>query len=106
MILFILMSLLVKKVNLKINFLNFSFKQKQKKQIKLGYQKPMAQKQLVVQKREKRASKPGKQKTVEQLLGELYADKLYLENLLEDDRKLYSNKDRSLNNSKLLSFNY
>ena len=48
----------------------------------------MAHKQQMQPKREKRVAKPGKQKTVEQLLGELYADKVYLENLLEDDRKL------------------
>jgi hypothetical protein len=49
----------------------------------------VTQKQVVVQKREKRQVKPGSQKTIKQLLGELYADKVYLENLLEDDRKLY-----------------
>lgn len=53
----------------------------------IGYHKPFAQKQQVVQKREKRPLKPGKQKTIKQLLGELYADKVYLENLLQDDRK-------------------
>lgn len=42
-------------------------------------------KQPSVQKREKRTSKPGTQKTVKQLLGELYADKVYLEKLLNDD---------------------
>jgi hypothetical protein len=54
------------------------------------------QKQQVVLKREKRLTKPGTQKTVKQLLGELYADKVYLEKLLDDDRKLYSNKDNKL----------
>lgn len=49
--------------------------------------KPSTQKVVVVQKREKRANKPGNQKTIKQLLGELYADKVYLEHLLEDDRK-------------------
>lgn len=57
----------------------------------IGYQKPFAQKQPVVQKREKRPQKPGKQKTIKQLLGELYADKVYLENLLQDDRKFFFN---------------
>ncbi len=47
-------------------------------------------------KREKRPIKPGTQKTVKQLLGELYADKVYLEKLLDDDRKIYSNKDKLL----------
>ena len=47
--------------------------------------KPLIQKQLVQQKREKRVDKTGSQKTVQQLLGELYADKIYLEKLLEDD---------------------
>ena len=47
----------------------------------------MAQKQQVP-KREKRVQKTGSQKTVKQLLGELYADKVYLENLLNDDSKL------------------
>lgn len=42
-------------------------------------------KQQVVPKREKRTVKPGTQKTVKQLLGELYADKVYLEKLLSDD---------------------
>ena len=41
-----------------------------------------------MQKREKRSNKPGTQKTVKQLLGELYADKVYLEKLLNDDSKL------------------
>jgi len=45
-------------------------------------------KQPTAQKREKRAAKPGTQKTVKQLLGELYADKVYLEKLLNDDSKL------------------
>ncbi|CAF0989858.1 unnamed protein product [Brachionus calyciflorus] len=54
-------------------------------EMNIGYQKPYAQKQQAVQKREKRALKPGSQKTIKQLLGELYADKVYLENLLNDD---------------------
>lgn len=80
------------------------FFKKQKKKITGGYQKPFAQKQPVQQKREKRQTKPGSQKTVKQLLGELYADKVYLEKLLEDDRKIYSNKDSLLinTNSKFL----
>ena len=61
--------------------------QKKKGQQKGGYQKPTAQKQQVSLKREKRVSKTGSQKTVKQLLGELYADKVYLEKLLEDDSK-------------------
>jgi DNA-binding ferritin-like protein (Dps family) len=44
--------------------------------------------------------KPGSQKTVKQLLGELYADKVYLEKLLEDDRKIYNEKQKNkINNS-------
>jgi len=58
--------------------------EKQKKQRLGGYQKPMTQKQQQP-KREKRVQKTGSQKTVKQLLGELYADKVYLENLLNDD---------------------
>ena len=42
------------------------------------------------QKREKRTEKTGSQKTVQQLLGELYADKVYLEKLLEDDSMTFS----------------
>ena len=61
--------------------------QKQKKQRLGGYQKPMTQKQQQP-KREKRVQKTGSQKTVKQLLGELYADKVYLENLLNDDSNL------------------
>ena len=45
-------------------------------------------KQTTAQKREKRSTKPDTQKTVKQLLGELYADKVYLEKLLNDDSKL------------------
>ncbi len=59
------------------------------------------QKQPVVQKREKRdPNKTGSQKTVRQLLGELYADKVYLEKLLEDDQKRnFSNNGNQNNNS-------
>lgn len=46
---------------------------------------PKYGKQPSVVKREKRSQKPGTQKTVKQLLGELYADKVYLEKLLNDD---------------------
>jgi hypothetical protein len=45
----------------------------------------VAPKQQIIQKREKRQPKPDSQKTVKQLLGELYVDKVYLEKLLEDD---------------------
>ncbi len=48
----------------------------------------MVQKQNLQQKREKRVEKTGSQKTVQQLLGELYADKVYLAKLLEDDSML------------------
>ncbi|RNA02032.1 tetratricopeptide repeat 25 [Brachionus plicatilis] len=65
--------------------------EKNKKKMNVGYQKPFAQKQQVVQKREKRVLKPGKQKTIKQLLGELYADKVYLENLLQDDHATRAN---------------
>lgn len=41
------------------------------------------------QKREKRVDKTGSQKTVQQLLGELYADKVYLEKLLDDDSNFF-----------------
>ena len=77
----------------------FSLK-KQKKQQKPGYIKPAYQKQQAVQKREKRdPNKTGSQKTVKQLLGELYADKVYLEKLLEDDSKRYSNSINNNNNN-------
>ena len=49
--------------------------------------KPMVQKTVIVPKREKRPTKQVNQKTIKQLLGDLYADKVYLERLLEDDRK-------------------
>ena len=79
--------------------------QKQKKQKKTGgYQKPFApSKQQVVVKREKRPVKLENQKTVKQLLGELYADKVYLEKLLEDDRKLYSDIYNNSNSDRLLT---
>ena len=60
-----------------------------------GYIKPLKS-HNTAPKREKRVSKTGTQKTVKQLLGELYADKVYLEKLLEDDRKIYSNKETVL----------
>ena len=56
-------------------------------------------KQQVIVKREKRPIKAESQKTVKQLLGELYADKVYLEKLLEDDRKLYNDNYNTINNS-------
>ena len=65
--------------------MTFKLLQKHKKQPKFtGYIKPLQKHQQP--KREKRVSKTGTQKTVKQLLGELYADKIYLEKLLEDDR--------------------
>ena len=64
--------------------------QTKKKQKQSTYMKPMAQKQVVQHKREKRVEKNGSQKTVQQLLGELYADKVYLEKLLDDN----SNKEK------------
>lgn len=67
---------------------------KTKKQQKIGYSKPFAQKQQAQPKREKRTLKQGNQKTIKQLLGELYADKVYLETLLQDDRKIYPKKDK------------
>jgi len=66
------------------NLISFLCAQKKKGQQKGG---STAQKQQVSLKREKRISKTGSQKTVKQLLGELYADKVYLEKLLEDDSK-------------------
>ena len=54
----------------------------------------------VAPKREKRELKPGTQKTVKQLLGELYADKVYLEKLLVDDRKINSKEKHSSSHSK------
>lgn len=82
-------------------FLIFKSKN-QKKIFKLGnFQK--YGKQPTVQKREKRVVKPGTQKTVKQLLGELYADKVYLEKLLSDDRKITSSKnDKAVNHSNCL----
>lgn len=50
-------------------------------------------KQLEV-KREKRISKADKPKTVKQLLGELYADKVFLEKILDDDLKLHEQKEQ------------
>jgi hypothetical protein len=61
-----------------------------------GYQKPLANLKIKEKVREKRPVKPGNQKTIKQLLGELYADKVYLEQLLEDDRKIYANNDKTL----------
>ena len=49
-----------------------------------GYQKYGAKN--AQPKREKRPVKPSSQKTIKQLLGELYADKVYLEKILNDDR--------------------
>ena len=46
------------------------------------------QRHHVVLKREKRPTKPDTPKTVKQLLGKLFADKTYLEKLLEDDSKI------------------
>jgi len=68
-----------------LSYFNKPDESKNKKKIfKLGnFQK--YGKQQTVQKREKRVAKPGTQKTVKQLLGELYADKVYLEKLLSDD---------------------
>ena len=51
-----------------------------------GYQKYGAKN--TQPKREKRPVKPSSQKTIKQLLGELYADKVYLEKILNDDREL------------------
>ena len=82
--------------NKKYFLLIIIYEQKNKKSFKLaGLQRG---KQQTVQKREKRAAKPGTQKTVKQLLGELYADKTYLEKLLNDDSKLniLFKKDRSV----------
>lgn len=62
-----------------------------------GYVKPTTQKVVLVQKREKRQNKSANQKTIKQLLGELYADKVYLEHLLEDDCK--RNHNSNLNSS-------
>ena len=72
----------------------FNIKKGKKKQSKLIFQKFSNQKQPVFQKREKRVQKTGTQKTIKELLGELYADKVYLEKLLDDDRKIYSNRER------------
>lgn len=73
------------KNTLKNEFPLLFFKKPKKKQG--GYVKPMVQKTVVVPKREKRPTKQVNQKTIKQLLGDLYADKVYLERLLEDDRK-------------------
>ncbi len=63
----------------------FLKKLKKKNVLKFGgYQKA----KVVIQKRDKRPVKPGSQKTIKQLLGELYADKVYLEKILNDDSKL------------------
>ncbi len=60
--------------------------------------KPNYQKQAAVPKREKRdIQKTGTQKTVKQLLGELYADKVYLEKLLEDDSKRANSSNNPTN---------
>jgi hypothetical protein len=61
-----------------------------------GYQKPLANQKVKEKVREKRPTKPGSQKTIKQLLGELYADKVYLEQLLEDDRKINAINDKTL----------
>lgn len=61
---------------------------KKKKNFKLvGIQRA----KVVQPKRQKRVLKPGTQKTVKQLLGELYADKVYLEKLLDDDHIVRAN---------------
>lgn len=52
-------------------------------------------------KREKRESKSDKPKTIKELLGELYADKIFLEKLIEDDLKHYDKKDQTKQSNKL-----
>ncbi len=56
----------------------------------MGYSKPMARQQdSQKNKRQKKPEKSEKEKEItKQLLGELYADKVYLDKLLRDDGKL------------------
>ncbi|CAF0922726.1 unnamed protein product, partial [Brachionus calyciflorus] len=65
--------------------------EKSKKKMNTGYQKPLSIKPLNVQNREKRIVKTENKKAVKQLLGELYADKVYLENLLGDNHVTRAN---------------
>ena len=60
---------------------------KSKKKPQMGYSKPMARQQDAKQnKRQKKPEKSEKEKEItKQLLGELYADKVYLDKLLRDD---------------------
>jgi hypothetical protein len=69
-------------------FLRFKKTKKSNKQA--GYTKPTLQKQHTQHKRDKRTQNPSSQKTIKQLLGELYADRVYLEQLLDDNGRLPS----------------
>ena len=83
--------------NILIIYFFIIFLKKNKKKAAIGgYQKPLANQKIKEKVREKRPIKQGNQKTIKQLLGELYADKVYLEQLLEDDRKNYENNDNTL----------
>ena len=48
----------------------------------------------------KRISKNDKPKTVKELLGELYADKIFLERILEDDSKKNEKNEKKSNLAK------
>jgi hypothetical protein len=63
----------------------FFIKKTKKSNKQAGYIKPLNQKQYNQNKREKRIQNNTSQKTIKQLLGELYADRVYLEQLLDDN---------------------
>ncbi|XP_072032097.1 outer dynein arm-docking complex subunit 4-like isoform X3 [Amphiura filiformis] len=70
-----------------LSFFNKQDEKKNKKKAPMGYSKPMTRQQDLKQnKRQKKPEKSDKEKEItKQLLGELYADKVYLDKLLRDE---------------------
>ncbi|XP_011670214.1 tetratricopeptide repeat protein 25 isoform X1 [Strongylocentrotus purpuratus] len=77
-----------------LSFFNKQDEVKTKKPARMGYSKPMAKQQ---ENKKKRPAKPdqtaAEKKTAKQLLGELYADKEYLDRLLRDEDLTRSDTD-------------
>ncbi|XP_063954060.1 outer dynein arm-docking complex subunit 4-like isoform X4 [Lytechinus pictus] len=69
-----------------LSFFNKQDEVKSKKPARMGYSKPMAKQQENKKKRPVKPDQtPAEKKTAKQLLGELYADKEYLDKLLRDE---------------------
>lgn len=77
--------------------LSFFAKQDEAKKTTKGYSKPTARNQQQAANRGKNTKSPVKsEKTVKKLLGELYADKKYLEKLMDDQDFIHGNSSKPI----------